>query len=100
MNPLVQPDPGLFLWTIITFLVLLALLAKFAWGPLLQALDGRQQTILKALDDMPSRLPGFGLIMQALIESAQAMMVGGKSLLAMDESNGTCNQRFATAGIP
>jgi F-type H+-transporting ATPase subunit b len=50
-NPLVQVDPGLFIWTIITFLVLLALLAKFAWGPLLQALDTRQQAIRKALDD-------------------------------------------------
>ena len=50
-NPLVQPDPGLFIWTIITFLVLLGLLAKFAWGPLLSALDSRQQTIRKALDD-------------------------------------------------
>ena len=38
-NPLVQPDPGLFIWTIVTFLVLLALLAKFAWRPLLQALE-------------------------------------------------------------
>lgn len=50
-NPLVQPDPGLFVWTILTFLVLLALLAKFAWGPLLKALEGRQQAIRKALDD-------------------------------------------------
>ena len=24
-NPLVQPDPGLFIWTILTFLVLLGL---------------------------------------------------------------------------
>ena len=51
MNPLVQPDPGLFIWTIITFLVLLALLAKFAWGPLLKALDARQETIRKSLED-------------------------------------------------
>ncbi len=50
-NPLVQPDPGLFIWTIVTFLVLLALLAKFAWRPLLKALDERSQTIRKALDD-------------------------------------------------
>src|SRR5258707_12406536 len=50
-NPLVQPDPGLFIWTIVTFLVLLALLAKFAWRPLLQALETRQQAIRKALDD-------------------------------------------------
>jgi F-type H+-transporting ATPase subunit b len=50
-NPLVQPDPGLFIWTVLTFLVLLTLLAKFAWGPLLQALDTRQAAIRKALDD-------------------------------------------------
>jgi len=51
MNPLVQPDPGLFIWTIVTFLVLLALLAKFAWRPLLEALDTRQKAITKSLDD-------------------------------------------------
>ena len=50
-NPLVQPDPGLFIWTIITFLVLLALLAKFAWRPLLEALEGRQERIRKSLED-------------------------------------------------
>jgi F-type H+-transporting ATPase subunit b len=50
-NPLVQPDPGLFIWTIVTFLVLLGLLAKFAWRPLLQALESRQESIRKSLDD-------------------------------------------------
>jgi F-type H+-transporting ATPase subunit b len=50
-NPLVQTDPGLFIWTIVTFLVLLALLAKFAWRPLLLALDTRQNSIRKSLDD-------------------------------------------------
>ena len=50
-NPLVQPDPGLYIWTIVTFLVLVVLLAKFAWRPLLAALDERQQAIRKSLDD-------------------------------------------------
>jgi len=50
-NPLVQPDPGLFIWTIFTFLVLVTLLAKFAWGPLLKALEQRQAAIRKSLDD-------------------------------------------------
>ena len=50
-NPLVQPDPGLFIWTILTFLVLLGLLAKFAWRPLLQALESRQESIRRSLDD-------------------------------------------------
>ena len=51
MNPLVQPDPGLYIWTIVTFLVLVALLTKFAWRPLLEALDRRQESISKSLDD-------------------------------------------------
>ena len=50
-NPLVQPDPGLFIWTIITFLGLLWALKKVAWGPLLQALETRQNAIRKSLDD-------------------------------------------------
>jgi F-type H+-transporting ATPase subunit b len=50
-NPLVQVDPGLFIWTIVTFLVLLTLLAKFAWKPLLQSLEARQETIARSLAD-------------------------------------------------
>jgi F-type H+-transporting ATPase subunit b len=50
-NPLVTFDPGLFIWTIITFLVLVGLLAKFAWKPLLKALDARQEVIRKSLED-------------------------------------------------
>ena len=50
-NPLVQPDPGLFFWTIAVFLILLFLLRKFAWGPLLAALEERQAGIRKSLDD-------------------------------------------------
>ncbi len=51
MNPLVQPDPGLFIWTIVTFLGLLWALKKLAWGPLLEALESRQSAISKSLDD-------------------------------------------------
>jgi len=50
-NPLVQPDPGLYIWTIVTFLLLVALLGKFAWRPLLDALDRRQEAIRKSLDE-------------------------------------------------
>jgi len=31
---------------------------------------------------------------------AKTLVADGKGLLAMDESNGTCNKRFAAAGIP
>ena len=50
-NPLVQVEPGLYIWTIVTFVVLLLLLAKFAWRPLLEALERRQEAIRKSLDE-------------------------------------------------
>jgi fructose-bisphosphate aldolase class I len=37
---------------------------------------------------------------QALIDTANALLAGDKGLLAMDESNPTCNKRFAKLGIP
>jgi F-type H+-transporting ATPase subunit b len=50
-NPLVQPDPGLYIWTIVVFLVLLFLLMKFAWKPLLAMLEKREDNIRHALLD-------------------------------------------------
>tara|TARA_B100001971_G_scaffold181896_1_gene178878 strand:- start:165 stop:668 length:504 start_codon:yes stop_codon:yes gene_type:complete len=50
-NPLVQLDPGLFVWTILTFLLLLTVLAKFAWNPLLKMLKDREDLIRSSLED-------------------------------------------------
>jgi F-type H+-transporting ATPase subunit b len=51
MNPLVQPDPGLYIWTIVTFLLLLWAFNKLAWTPLKATLEAREASIQKALDD-------------------------------------------------
>ena len=37
---------------------------------------------------------------QRLIDCARALVAGDRGLLAMDESTGTCNKRFAKLGIP
>jgi fructose-bisphosphate aldolase, class I len=37
---------------------------------------------------------------QELIDTARTLVAGDKGLLAMDESNPTCNKRFAKLGIP
>jgi F-type H+-transporting ATPase subunit b len=44
-------NPGLSIWATVVFLVLLGILWKFAWGPLLQAVDAREDRIQTALDD-------------------------------------------------
>ena len=43
------PDPGLFIWTVITFLIVLAILRWKAWGPLMEALDAREKQIEDSL---------------------------------------------------
>ena len=50
-NPLVKIDPGLYIWTILTFVALAWLLRKYAWQPLLNALDERQKTIASAVEN-------------------------------------------------
>ena len=50
-NPLTKVDPGLFVWTILVFLGLLAALRALAWKPLLAGLKNRQDSIAKSLDD-------------------------------------------------
>ena len=87
-NPLVQPVPGLFIWTILTFLVLLGLLAKFAWTPLLAALDSRQQGIRKALDDAQTAKQELERLEQesaAIIRKARAE---AEALIAQSRADG------------
>ncbi len=46
---LVTPEWGLIFWTTISFLVLLIILRKFAWKPILNAVNDRESSIVKAL---------------------------------------------------
>jgi F-type H+-transporting ATPase subunit b len=43
-------NPGLTLWTAITFLFLLVVLSRFAWGPIVKMLNDRERTIREAID--------------------------------------------------
>ncbi len=48
-NPLVTPEIGLIVWTTVTFVILLFLLTKFAWKPILSAVKQREENIEEAL---------------------------------------------------
>ena len=54
MENLLTPDKGLLIWTIVTFAVLVLLLSKVAWKPLLLALKEREDGIRKAIGDAAS----------------------------------------------
>jgi len=49
MNPLVTPDLGLVVWTTVAFAILFFILAKFAWKPIMSAIDERERSIEDAL---------------------------------------------------
>ncbi len=85
-NPLVQPDPGLFLWTILTFLVLLVLLAKFAWKPLLALLDRREEMIRQSLDDAEKAKHELQRLQQESKEILSKARVEAQSILAKSRS--------------
>jgi len=44
-------DPGLSIWTIIVFLLVLFILGKFAWGPILSAVDAREEGIRDSIEE-------------------------------------------------
>ncbi len=47
---LILPDFGLLVWTGLTFSLLFFLLAKFAWKPILNSVNAREQKISEALE--------------------------------------------------
>jgi len=86
-NPLVQPDPGLFIWTILTFLVLVGLLTKFAWRPLLLALESRQQKIQQALDDAEKAKQELERLNQESAQIIRQARVEADQIVAMSRSD-------------
>jgi F-type H+-transporting ATPase subunit b len=53
---LIEPGIGLIFWTTIVFLLLVGILGKFAWKPILTAIKTREEGITKALASAESAL--------------------------------------------
>lgn len=61
---LLTPEPGLVIWSGLTFLAVLALLTKFAWRPLLDMLHSREQEIADSLKVAEEARAGFAQMEQ------------------------------------
>ncbi|MCW8796486.1 MAG: F0F1 ATP synthase subunit B [Chlorobium sp.] len=68
---LLDPNPGLIFWTTVTFLIVLFILKKFTWGPMLSALEEREKGIQNSIDRA-----------QSAKEEAEAVLNKNKQLLA------------------
>jgi F-type H+-transporting ATPase subunit b len=49
LNPLVKPDLGLVIWMTLTFFIVLFVLGKYAWKPILKAVQTRENSINDAI---------------------------------------------------
>jgi F-type H+-transporting ATPase subunit b len=49
-STLITPTTGLMIWTLVTFVIVLIVLRKYAYGPLQQMIDARRQAIVADLD--------------------------------------------------
>jgi F-type H+-transporting ATPase subunit b len=50
-NPLIQVTPGLMIWTIVCFLVVLFVLKRYAFAPIQKTIDDRRERIRDAIDE-------------------------------------------------
>jgi F-type H+-transporting ATPase subunit b len=70
-DTLLSVEPGLLIWTIIIFFILLLILKKYAWGPLLKSLNDREQTIKDSVEKA-----------EYLKQEAEKILAQNKQLLA------------------
>lgn len=50
MDGLLSINPGLTVWTIVSFVIFFALLSKFAWGPIMSSLEKREANIRESIE--------------------------------------------------
>lgn len=74
-DTLLSVEPGLIIWTIIIFILLLLILKKFAWKPLINSLSSREQGIRDSVEKA-----------EHLRQEAEKLLEENKRLLAKADS--------------
>lgn len=72
-NPLLQPSPGLMVWTLVTFGLTLVILRKWVYPPVAKAIETRRQEIAQSIDEAErSRDEALQLLSEYKIRLADA----------------------------
>lgn len=50
MHPLLKPELGLWVWTLLAFLIVLFILKKYAWTPIINSLNEREKSIAESIE--------------------------------------------------
>lgn len=71
---LVTPEPGLLIWSSVSFILLLILLKRFAWSPIIQALQAREEMIEGSIADAQharKEVDELSILRKSMLEEAK-----------------------------
>jgi len=74
-NPLISPSIGIIFWGTVVFVILMILLAKFAWKPILKAVKDREDSISDSLalaDKTKAEMAALQSENETLLQKARA----------------------------
>jgi len=78
---LLTPNLGLAVWTILTFAIVLLVLRRFAWKPILDAMEARERGIQRLIDDAEqARAEAEALLQQYRKQLEEARAEGARIL--------------------
>jgi len=87
LGNLISIAPGSMLWTILTFLLLLFVLWKFAWGPIVKGLEAREEKIQGAIDQSQRDRDDAARLLREYEERLKAASVEISERLAKADSD-------------
>jgi F-type H+-transporting ATPase subunit b len=74
-NALIKVTPGLMIWTIISFLITLFVLKRYAFGPIQKIIDERRERISQAIEEADKARDEA----RKLLEEHRALVAGARS---------------------
>jgi F-type H+-transporting ATPase subunit b len=78
---LLTPNVGLAVWTILTFVIVLLVLRRYAWKPILDAMEARERGIQRLIDDAEqTRAEAEALLQQYRKQLEEARAEGARIL--------------------
>ena len=94
---LVTPEIGLIFWQTVTFLVVLFLLSRYAWKPIMKSLRDREDSIQNALDEAATARKEVEELKKAQVNMEEAARIEKDKILKEAKALADKNIEEATA---
>ncbi|MFQ5597968.1 MAG: F0F1 ATP synthase subunit B [Nitrospiria bacterium] len=88
-----EPEPGLMIWTVVSFALLLGLLKKFAYKPVLELMEGREKAIQATINESEQKRQAAE---DLLLQYQQQLNEGREEVQKMIEEGRTAGENLKT----